>query len=141
MSAATTAPPPRNTVRLLADGPLELRGELRLRGEPIGSEAWLCRCGRSQNKPHCDGSHRSAGRPLPGDCAPRGEAAAAAGEGPLEIEPRPNGPNRITGPFALLNAKGEVIERLTQGVFCRCGESKKAPYCDGSHRAIGFVAP
>lgn len=143
MSATTTEAPLRNTVQLLADGPLELRGEIRLRGEPIGNEAWLCRCGQSRNKPHCDGSHRSAGCALPGDCAPRGEAAAAveAEEGALGIEPRPNGPNRINGRFALLNAQGEVVERLSQGVFCRCGQSRKKPYCDGTHRSIGFVAP
>ncbi|GGG27285.1 hypothetical protein GCM10010964_14030 [Caldovatus sediminis] len=142
---ATAAPPPRNTVRLLAGGPLELRGDLRIKGDPIGAEAWLCRCGQSNNKPHCDGSHRSAACPLPGDCAPREPAAVAAApapaDGALEIEPRPNGPNRLTGDFAVLNARGEVIERLTQAAFCRCGQSKKAPYCDGTHRGIGFVAP
>jgi CDGSH-type Zn-finger protein len=141
MSATGTAAP-RNTVRLLADGPLELRGELRIKGAPIGSEAWLCRCGQSTNKPYCDGSHRSAACPLPGDCGPAPSAAApVAADGALEIEPRPNGPNRLTGDFALLNARGEVIARLTQAAFCRCGQSKKAPYCDGTHRGIGFVAP
>ncbi|MBX6375098.1 MAG: CDGSH iron-sulfur domain-containing protein [Acetobacteraceae bacterium] len=136
--------PARNSVQLLADGPLELRGNLRLKGDPIGTEAWLCRCGQSQNKPHCDGSHRNAGCPLPGDCPPRDPAAAPppAPEGDaLEIELRPNGPIRLAGDFVVLNAAGGVIERLTQAAFCRCGQSKKAPYCDGTHRAVGFVAP
>jgi CDGSH-type Zn-finger protein len=137
---STTAPPPRNTVQLLEDGPLELRGALRLRGEPIGTEAWLCRCGRSQNKPYCDGSHRTSGCALPGECAAR-EATLESEGGVLEIEPRPNGPNRLSGNLVVLNARGEVIDRLTQAVFCRCGQSKKKPWCDGSHRAVGFVAP
>jgi CDGSH-type Zn-finger protein len=117
---STTAPPTRNTVQLLEDGPLELRGTLSLKGQPIGSEAWLCRCGQSRNKPHCDGSHRTSGCVLPGECAAR-EATLDSEGGVLEIEPRPNGPNLLTGNFVVLNATGEVIDRLSQAALCRCG--------------------
>ncbi len=151
-AAPTTPPPPppfppRNTVRLLPGGPLELRGTLSLRGAPIGAEAKLCRCGRSQDKPHCDGSHHGAGRDLPGEAAasPREAAAAAVleaeGGGVLEIEPRPNGPVRVTGNLAVLNAEGAVIARVTRTALCRCGESRTKPWCDGTHRRVGFVAP
>ena len=132
--------PTRNTVQMLENGPLELRGTLSLRGEPIGGEAWLCRCGQSQNKPHCDGSHHTSGCILPGECAAR-EATLESEGGVLEIEPRPNGPNRLTGNFVVLNAAGEAIDRLSQAALCRCGQSKKKPWCDGSHRTIGFTAP
>ena len=26
-------------------------------------------------------------------------------------------------------------------LLCRCGKSAKQPYCDGTHRRSGFVAP
>lgn len=46
-----------------ANGPLRLQGPFELRsadGQTVcsGQKAALCRCGASQNKPFCDGSHR-----------------------------------------------------------------------------------
>ena len=48
------------------NGPLLLRGDIRIL-DADGTElahvdkAALCRCGRSQNKPFCDGSHKTSG--------------------------------------------------------------------------------
>ena len=47
-------------------GPLFVRGGIKVldsRGEPyeIRNRVTLCRCGRSSNKPLCDGSHQSPG--------------------------------------------------------------------------------
>lgn len=132
---------PHATARVLRDGPLELRGTLELNGAPLGAEAWLCRCGASADKPWCDGSHRSAGRTLTGD-PPRREGKALPGAAtPLNIEPQPNGPVKVTGPLILLNDAGEVVDRTMQVFLCRCGRSAKQPYCDGSHKRAGFVAP
>ena len=52
------------------NGPLHLAGNLRIvassgRVAWSGTEAWLCRCGQSKNKPFCDGSHRDAGFEAP----------------------------------------------------------------------------
>jgi CDGSH-type Zn-finger protein len=131
---------PHATARLLQDGPLELRGDLRLNGAPLGEEAWLCRCGASADKPWCDGSHNSAGRTLPGD-APRRDGKPLPAAAPLDIEPMPNGSVRLTGPLVLLNDAGEVVDRATQVFLCRCGRTARPPYCDGSHKRVGFVAP
>ncbi len=53
------------------DGPLQVSGNLELvsgTGRTLNrcTEAWLCRCGHSANKPYCDGSHRKAGFKAPG---------------------------------------------------------------------------
>jgi CDGSH-type Zn-finger protein len=34
----------------------------------------------------------------------------------------------------------EVIEKARFSL-CRCGGSKNSPFCDGTHKTIGFTAP
>ena len=54
------------TVTPTKNGPLHVQGALEI-CSPSGRtitrtmETWLCRCGHSQNKPFCDGSHNAAG--------------------------------------------------------------------------------
>jgi CDGSH-type Zn-finger protein len=36
------------------------------------------------------------------------------------------------------NSKGEKLEVNPRFTLCRCGASAKKPYCDGSHKKIGF---
>jgi len=128
------------TARMLREGPLELRGPVELNGAAAGEEAWLCRCGASANKPWCDGSHRTAGRPLAGE-APRREGKPLPEPRPVNLEPQPNGPVKATGPLVILDEAGAEVERTTQAFLCRCGHSARQPYCDGSHKRAGFVAP
>ena len=63
------------------------------------------------------------------------------GAAPVDLAPQPNGPVRATGPLVVLNDAGEVTDRTMQAFLCRCGKSAKQPYCDGTHRRVGFVAP
>jgi len=46
----------------------------------------------------------------------------------LEIEASENGPY-------LVKVNGKVVYAL-----CRCGNSNNKPFCDGSHRKVGFKA-
>ena len=124
------------TARVLKDGPLELRGRMLLAGEAIGEEAWLCRCGASANKPWCDGSHTTSGCSLTGDPPRRDGVALPEACAPLDLSPV-----KATGPLVMLNDAGEVTDRTMQVFLCRCGKSAKQPYCDGTHRRSGFVAP
>jgi CDGSH-type Zn-finger protein/uncharacterized Fe-S cluster protein YjdI len=48
------------------NGPLQIDGDFQIlsaEGQVIfqGTQAWLCRCGGSQNKPFCDSTHRKNG--------------------------------------------------------------------------------
>ena len=61
---------------------------------------------------------------------------------PPTIEACPNGPLLVRGDIELIDAHGDPIERHRRTVaLCRCGASAIAPFCDGSHKAIGFVTP
>ena len=51
-----------------------------------------------------------------------------------------NGPALITGNFIVRDAQKKKIQIDTEVVaLCRCGGSKKKPFCDGSHQSIGFT--
>ena len=55
---------------------------------------------------------------------------------------RLNGPYRVRGPITLVDADGNEFELPgTEFVaLCRCGHSKSKPFCDGTHRGVGFQA-
>ena len=58
------------TIKCLADGPLEVAGEVEVLasdGSVIKQTAtsYLCRCGHSANKPFCDGAHKREGFTAP----------------------------------------------------------------------------
>jgi CDGSH-type Zn-finger protein/uncharacterized Fe-S cluster protein YjdI len=129
-----------NTVRVLENGPLALRADLSLRGERTGLRATLCRCGQSRRKPYCDGSHAAAGFAATGEPPVKESAPLAQRSGPLEVSPVPNGPLRVSGPMEVISGTGHTINRALELYFCRCGSSKAKPYCDGSHKVLGFVA-
>lgn len=136
-------PPDRNVATVGPDGPLFLRGEVEVLaadGSPIARDTRiaLCRCGKSKNKPFCDGSHFEAGFRDPG--IPGKFGGQPAGEkGPLRITVLANGPLRAEGPLEVTGPGGETVS-CGKVSLCRCGESKNKPFCDGSHRAAGFVA-
>ena len=55
---------------------------------------------------------------------------------------RTNGPLKVTGPITIVDADGVpfVVPPGNAIVLCRCGHSKNKPFCDTTHREIGFVA-
>jgi CDGSH-type Zn-finger protein len=58
-----------------------------------------------------------------------------------QVTPYPDGPYLVRGEFELVDAEGKVIERRRRTVaLCRCGASRTKPFCDGTHKTIGFQA-
>lgn len=135
------AAPVVNTVRVRENGPLAIEAELQVRSIPQQSpRATLCRCGQSQNKPFCDGSHTAAGFTASGEPPTTAFESLAARNGVVDVQPLPNGPLRVTGNLEIVSGTGRTCNKVTETYLCRCGQSKNKPYCDGSHKAAGFTA-
>ncbi len=130
-----------NTIAIRENGPLAVSARIELGGEAIGTRATLCRCGASSNKPYCDGSHAGAAFVATGEPATRPSEPLAARDGVLQITPYVDGPLGVSGSVEILSGTGRTVDRVRATALCRCGGSNNKPYCDGTHKAIGFVAP
>lgn len=53
------------------------------------------------------------------------------------IQERLNGPLYVRGRLSIRHQDGAVRED-TRVALCRCGGSANKPFCDGTHRRIGF---
>jgi CDGSH-type Zn-finger protein len=60
------------------------------------------------------------------------------------IIPLPNGPYYLINDpnpkvvYNLQDFKGEPLSTTVGIALCRCGESKRKPFCDGTHIVVGF---
>ncbi|HWH45192.1 MAG TPA: CDGSH iron-sulfur domain-containing protein [Thermoleophilaceae bacterium] len=60
----------------------------------------------------------------------------------VTITPYRDGPLLVRGPFRMQDMEGREIEVGRETVaLCRCGKSRIRPFCDGSHKLVGFQAP
>jgi CDGSH-type Zn-finger protein len=57
-----------------------------------------------------------------------------------KITVKNNGSIRVEGEFELFDLSGKKFDLngRTTVSLCRCGHSKDKPFCDGSHREVGF---
>lgn len=132
----------RETLDRLADAGLRARVLVRRRG-PLGP---LARERRAELE--------AAGRLTPGaeeellvieafreaDDEPR-EALASRPVPPARVTPYQDGPYLLRGPFELTDQDGREIAGGRQTVaLCRCGRSQIRPFCDGTHKLVGFRA-
>jgi CDGSH-type Zn-finger protein/uncharacterized Fe-S cluster protein YjdI len=133
--------PPVNLAGLREGGPYTFRAQLEIGGEPAGFRATLCRCGASKNKPYCDGSHHEIGFSASGEPPSTRTDMLPARDGVLAVDPQTDGPLKVSGNLEIISGTGRVVARTTSAYLCRCGGSNTKPFCDGTHRKIGFKAP
>ncbi|MEF8816929.1 MAG: CDGSH iron-sulfur domain-containing protein [Salinibacter sp.] len=137
--------PDENRISLFPNGPLLVHGDAELidsDGETLLTDTRmaLCRCGKSSNKPLCDGSHdgdfEDAGHIAVDHLSPPddGETDTA-----LRIRATEDGPFVVEGPVTIEGADEETVSGH-RGALCRCGASGSKPFCDGSHAEVDFEA-
>ncbi|HET7734805.1 MAG TPA: CDGSH iron-sulfur domain-containing protein [Nocardioidaceae bacterium] len=61
---------------------------------------------------------------------------------PVTIKAVQNGPLQLKGDFKLVSHEGEEYDLAGQRIvlLCRCGRSGNQPFCDSTHKEIGFVS-
>jgi CDGSH-type Zn-finger protein len=136
--------PVQNIIIPTVNGPLYVRGNIRITTnvtngvELQDTRLALCRCGASGNKPFCDNSHLQVEFQDMGQVTDN-QVKVEAEHRPLTIIPKPNGPLRLIGDFEIRSASGQTIFRGTGMTLCRCGGSSNKPFCDNTHKRIGFT--
>jgi CDGSH-type Zn-finger protein len=61
----------------------------------------------------------------------------------VTIKVRDNGPLLVEGPVTIFDAAGNkftIAADKPAVALCRCGQSQKKPFCDGTHKTCSFVA-
>ena len=58
---------------------------------------------------------------------------------PVTVKALPDGPLQLKDECEVQDAQGNVIPGKGGDIFlCRCGQSANKPFCDGSHKRVGF---
>ena len=57
----------------------------------------------------------------------------------VKVQIMKDGPIVVEGDFKIIGTEGNELKSMLMTSFCRCGESRSMPYCDGRHRKVGFT--
>lgn len=138
-------PSRRNSITIAPDGPLYLRGDIEIQnadGETIleDTRVALCRCGVSENKPLCDNSHKEADFEAPAGFDESKLRPTNDGESDSKLVLRlmDNGPILVNGEYDVYSLGNQPASSTKNVAFCRCGRSGSKPFCDGTHKEVGF---
>lgn len=81
-----------------------------------------------------DGGADGPGARTPADRAD----TAAADESAVTIHVKDAGPLAVVGSVRVVDAEGTELAAGDRVFLCRCGQSRRKPTCDGSHKRVGF---
>jgi len=57
----------------------------------------------------------------------------------VRIKALRNGPLEVSGAVELVGSDGQNRPADEQPIYlCRCGQSSNKPFCDGTHKKVGF---
>jgi len=136
---------PGNTILVRPNGPLICGSELNViiqdtDGNIITKEKELalCRCGHSQNKPFCDGSHKQLNSDATQEFSDERQEELNSAKTELVITVKPDAMLLIKSPVTIFSRSGQSVTTRNKGALCRCGESDNKPFCDRSHMQCGF---
>lgn len=137
--------PAQNTIQLIEDGPLYVRGNVTIvqsDGNLVlhDTRVALCRCGASRNKPFCDNSHRAINFQAPGARDTIEPVTFNPNGGELTILPGKNDCLAVTGNFTIICGDSNPVYNGNEQWLCRCGGSSDKPFCDKTHQRNGFQA-
>ncbi len=132
--------PKVNVANIRENGPISIHADIALEGHGQLLRATLCRCGASKNKPFCDGSHHEINFVATGEPATQESNALDNRGGELKVTPLKDGPLSVAGNLEICSGTGRTVNRVTKAALCRCGQSANKPFCDGTHKRIGFTS-
>ena len=130
-----------NEMLVLNGGPLKITGNITLIHEDgkvqYANHLSLCRCGHSRSKPVCDDQHVDMEFLHSGKIFEVSEITASSRPSKINISCIKDGPITFSGRIRLHNQSGQECVKM-RGSLCRCGQSARKPFCDGSHSRVGF---
>ena len=136
---------PGNTIMVRPNGPLICGSELNVIIQDVDGniiakekELALCRCGHSNNKPFCDGSHKKLAIDASQEFSDERKEELTSPSSELVITVKPNAMLLIKSPVTIFSRSGLSVTTRNKGALCRCGESGSKPFCDRSHSQCGF---
>lgn len=139
-------PSRKNTITIVPDGPLYLRGDIEIQnadGETLleDTRVAVCRCGKSENKPLCDNSHKEIDFEAPAsfeEAKLRPTKDGDLSSNKLILKLMDDGPILLEGTYRVHSIANEAVNSSKGVAMCRCGQSSTKPFCDGTHKEVGF---
>lgn len=135
-----------NSIMVRPDGPLVCKGDTEITVQNTDAEIIikdkefaLCRCGLSNTKPFCDGTHKKENVQATQSFNDGREEDISGITGDLTITVKSNSMYSVKGPVTIFSRDGLSKTTRTKSALCRCGQSQNKPFCDGSHNGCGFV--